>query len=353
MEGIRHRLHANPEIAYEEDTTKRIVTEELERYGVEVVNIGCGLVGILRSQESSSHIAIRAELDGLPIREETFHAYRSTNGCMHACGHDGHMAILLGVAEYWSRHRDAWTSTVYLVFTPAEEEGGGSRHMIEHGLFARFSEIREIYALHNWPDLDVGTMACHSHTVMAGDSNFALCVRGRGGHAAMPSASQNPLLALSGVMNRLDAVHRQSNGVLTPTMVRGGDAVNVIPDAVTIQGTIRYLTDQDRVELVDALASIDPNVEIQDAYPPTINHPLAIAKTKRAIEAVGCRLVECAPSMATEDFSYLLQQRPGTYVWLGSKDASHPFGLHHSKFDFNDQVLEIGIQYFVKLILDR
>lgn len=161
--------------------------------------------------------------------------------------------------------------------------------MIDNGLFKIYPEIGEIYALHNWPDLDVGTMACHPHTVMAGDCNFTLCVSGIGGHAAMPSKTINPLYSLRDVLDRLEKLHRESNGVLTPTIVRGGSAVNVVPDTVTIQGTIRFLTIRDRDSIVEALTTIDPNVCIEDAYPPTINHAQTIQKTKRAIEAAGCR----------------------------------------------------------------
>ena len=374
--AIRRDLHAHPELAFSEVRSADLVARELAAYGLEVHRglAKTGVVGILRKGRSARAIGLRADLDALPLDEKNDFAHRSTHpGQMHACGHDGHCAMLLGAARYLAQQRDAidFDGTVYFIFQPAEESEGGARVMLEDGLLAKYP-MDAIYGLHNWPGIAVGEMAVMPGPVMAGTCAFEIRVQGRGCHAAMPDLGVDTLVAASQLVLALQTVVARSvppceSAVVSVTQIHGGEAWNVIPDDAVLRGTIRSFKPeiQQLVErgierlssgIADAFGA-RITVDFDSRYPPTVNSVAETELCRRvAADVLGDDAVRKneLPSMAAEDFAYLLQVKPGCYVWLGNglKGSARHGGcaLHNPHYDFNDDILRIGVSYWVKLV---
>ena len=374
--AIRRDLHAHPELAFNEARTADLVARELTAYGLEVHRglAQTGVVGVLRKGGSARAIGLRADMDALPLDEKNDFAHRSAHpGQMHACGHDGHSAMLLGAARYLAEHRDAidFDGTVYFIFQPAEESEGGARVMLEDGLFAQFP-LDAIYGLHNWPGIPVGEMAVMPGPVMAGTCAFEIRVQGNGCHAAMPDLGVDTLVAASQLVLALQTVVARNvppceAAVVSVTQIHGGEAWNVIPDDAVLRGTIRtfkpeiqQLVERAIERLSGGIASaFDARiaVDFDSRYPPTVNSAAESELCRRvAADVLGRDAVRQneLPSMAAEDFAYMLQVKPGCYVWLGNglKSGTGHCGcaLHNPRYDFNDEILQLGVSYWVRLV---
>ncbi|MCU7818598.1 MAG: amidohydrolase, partial [gamma proteobacterium symbiont of Lucinoma myriamae] len=322
---------------------------------------GTGVIGSLRAGNSKKSIALRADLDALPIVEKTELDYCSTHeGMMHACGHDGHTTMLLGVAQYLAQHQN-FNSTVYFVFQPAEENEGGGRKLVEEGFFKQYS-IDAIYGMHNWPGLEVGKFAIRSGPVMAAYDVFDICINGKGGHAAAPHNTVDPITIAAQVITALQNISsRQQNPqnamVLSVTRVHAGDSYNVIPESATLSGTIRtfHQSVQEKImsqltQIVEAICeaySATAEINYQQRYPSTINTETENALFA-AMDIVGSDNIirNFPPSMGSEDFSFLLNESKGCYVSIGNGDSA---SLHNPYYNFNDEILTIGVSYWVTL----
>jgi amidohydrolase len=373
LREIRRDIHAHPELAFEEQRTAGIVAGRLEAWGVEVHRglARTGIVGVVRGRRSASGraVALRADMDCLPIRETTGLPYRSRHdGRMHACGHDGHTTMLLGAARYLAATR-AFDGTAYLIFQPAEEGGGGGQKMVQEGLFERFP-ADQIYALHNWPALPPGKMAVRAGAMMAATDEIQITVRGKGGHAAMPHMTVDPVLmsahiitALQSVPSRnIDPVDALVISVCSMQTSQVG-AFNVLPDSVTLIGTVRSFRPVTRdlaeariKQIVTGIASSlggSAEVQYQRGYPATINSVREAEFAARVGEKIfGPDNVvrDADPTMGGEDFSYMLQQRPGAYVWLGQGGGQTGCFLHNAGYDFNDEIIPLGAGYLAALV---
>ena len=381
--AIRHDLHAHPELAFNEARTAALVARELAAYGLEVHRglAGTGVVGVLKKETGQGHgqsdgmraIGLRADMDALPIMEISQADYGSTQaGRMHACGHDGHTAMLLGAARYLSAYRDRldFEGVVYFIFQPAEEVGGGAQKMLEDGLFRRFP-MDAVFGLHNWPGLPVGQIAAFPGPVMAGSSCFEITVRGQGCHAGMPHQGIDALVVASHLTLALQTIVAREidpgeAAVVSVTQIHGGDALNVIPEAVVLRGTIRTLRPEVERRVEQAVMRLGAgigqtfgaSVEVSflERYPATINHPAETALCQRAAaQAIGGENLRtsAAPSMGAEDFAYMLREKAGCYVWLGNGDEAGSAGaytLHNPRYDFNDAAISFGIAYWVRLV---
>jgi len=365
----RHAIHQRPELAFSEEHTSQFIAQRLAEFGIETHRGlgGTGLVGVVPGRRPGRTVALRADMDALPIQEQNRFAYRSVHeGCMHACGHDGHTAMLLGAAQRLSRER-GHAGTVYLIFQPAEENEGGARVMLEEGLFERFPPDA-VYGMHNWPTLEAGTLAVAAGPVMAAVDRFEINLYGSGAHAAMPHTGADPLVAAAGIVGavqtivsrRTDPLH---SAVVSVTQVHGGDAWNVIPDHAVLRGSIRCFDAavRERVEtslrrIVEGVCTaheIRHEIAYRPGYPATVNSEReAEVAQKAAAAVVGADRVRRigVPTMASEDFSYFLQQRPGCYVFLGAGDPEHRAGLHTPEYDFNDDVLVTGARYWLSVV---
>jgi len=363
--AVRRGLHAHPETAYREHRTADRVAELLERDGIEVHRGigGTGMVGVIGSGASGRSIALRADLDALPIREANTFAHVSTiPGAMHACGHDGHVAMLL-LAAHRLAGRDDLNGVVHLVFQPAEEGGAGAKAMIEDGLFERF-RIDEIHALHSWPGLEVGSFAVGPGLAMGSSSRFHLTITGRGGHAALPHLTIDPIPAGCAVVQALQTVVSRSTSPLEPavvsvTQIRSGEAINAVPTTCEIAGTVRTATasaidriEQRMVEIAQHIAAAHgtaADFRFERHYPPTINPPEQAGFARATMESIvgADRVLDHDGAMTGEDFAFFLAQRPGSYAFIGNGTASAP--LHSATYDFDDRVLALGATYWVRL----
>ena len=365
--ALRRDLHAHPELAFEERRTAGIVAAELRRLDMEVHEglAGTGIVGTLRHGHSKRTIGLRADMDALPIDEQSRFAHASQHtGVHHGCGHDGHTAMLLGAARHLARTR-RFDGTVHFIFQPAEEGRGGARVMLEQGLFDRFP-CDAVYALHNWPDLPVGHAQTRPGPIMAAADRFDIVLRGRGGHAAQPHRTPDVLLAASQLVVQLNTIVSRrvdpaESAVLSVTRMGGGVSHNVLPAEATVTGTVRTfdIAVQDRIEaaLRDAAGGValahgvDVEVNYNRYYPATVNTPAEAQIALHAAEAAGLLAsVAPRPALTSEDFAFLLQSRPGAYLWLGqaraaSEGRSEP-PLHHPCYDFNDDALPYGVRWF-------
>jgi amidohydrolase len=377
LEAIRRDIHAHPELSYEENRTADVVAARLTEWGIPVVRgLGVtGVVGIVKNGTSDRAIGLRADMDALPVQElNTFeHASRHA-GKMHACGHDGHTAMLLGAAHYLSRHRN-FDGTVYLIFQPAEEGGAGARRMIEDGLFDKFP-MEAVYGMHNWPGIATGTFGVVAGPMMASSNEFRVVVKGKGAHAAQPHRGIDPVMVGVHIAQAWQTIiSREKNpldtAVLSITQIHAGSATNVIPDEAVLGGTVRTFSTgvldlierrmQEMAAGVAAAHNASVEFHFKRNYPPLVNHP---AQTAFAIEAmravVGADHVDTdvEPTMGAEDFAFMLQAKPGCYVFLGNGDGAHrsqghglgPCQLHNGSYDFNDQLLPIGASYWAKLV---
>ena len=365
----RHSIHSKPEIAYQEKDTSDFISKKLREFGIEVhKGIGkTGVVGIIKGKNSNSEraIGIRADMDALPMTEKTNLPYTSKNeGAMHACGHDGHSTMLLGAAKYLAETRNFY-GTVYCIFQPAEEGGNaGAKAMINDGLFKKF-KIDTVWGIHNWPGIPLGQAVIHEGFAMAGGDIIVFTIEGKGGHAAQPQYSNDPMIAAGFTITALQSlISRQldpfKNAVLSLTKIEGGSAFNVIPDTVTIGGTLRSTNEHIRNDMLKKIKKValnaceisncKVNIEIRPGYPSTINDEKS-AKLAAEIfkNTFGDSFIniEETPTMGSEDFSYMLKEKPGAYIWLGAGEDAEK--LHSAHYDFNDALLPIGAEYWANL----
>ena len=351
MTAWRRDLHAHPELGFKETRTAKIVAEKLKTFGFDEVHVGIaktGVVGVLRAGHGDDAIGLRADMDALPIEETTGKPYASTvSGAMHACGHDGHTTMLLGAARYLAETRN-FNGTVYVIFQPAEEGEGGGRVMIEDGLFERFP-MSQVYGMHNWPGRPVGSFAMRAGPIMAATDQFVIDVKGRGGHAAAPHLCRDPLVTAAQIATSMQTIVSRNtdpvgNGVVSVTQIHGGDALNVIPETAMLAGTARSFTPEIRQLLEDRIRDIpghiakahgiEAEVDFRRGYPPTVNSE---AETEfaadTAAEIAGEDRVDrdTPPVMGGEDFAYMLEQKPGSYIFIGNGgDETTPM-LHNPR----------------------
>jgi hippurate hydrolase len=364
----RHHIHAHPETAFEEVETSRFVADKLRSFGLEVHTglAKTGVVAVLRGRNANAAIGLRADLDALHVHEASGVPYASRHeGRMHACGHDGHTAMLLGAAKALA-HSKSLDGTVYFVFQPAEENEGGGRAMVQEGLFERFP-MRAVYGMHNWPRRPLGSFAMRAGPLMAAYDVFEIVATGQGAHAAMAYTGKDPMLFAAHALSALQTIvarnlHPLDAGVVTVTQVHGGDTWNVIPQEVVLRGTVRsFKRDvQDLIERrmrtivagVAATFEMTATVRYERRYPATVN---AEAETHKAIAAaasvVGRDNVDAdpTPEMGSEDFAFMLDVTPGCYVWLGAGRGPDTPNIHSPQYDFNDDALAIGASYWVSL----
>jgi len=365
--ACRHDLHAHPELAYDEHRTAGIVADALRDIGCEVATGigGTGVVGVLRNGSSDRRIGLRADMDALPMQEATGLKYRSRNvGAFHGCGHDGHTTMLIGAARHLARTR-RFDGTVVFVFQPAEEGQAGAKAMIEAGLFERFP-VDRIFALHNWPGLPFGHAATRPGPIMAAADRFEVTITGRGGHAAEPHLASQVLSAASRIVLAFDAIPSRrvvptEKAVLSVTKMSGGTAHNVLPSEATVVGTVRSFSGavQDRIEAVmrsvcaGVAAETDTTIGLEYLryYPATINDAVSAEIALAAARRV-CLSAEVAPEPAftSEDFAYMLQARPGAYLWMGQGGGANGAPLHHPAYDFVDDLIGYGVGWYTALV---
>jgi len=376
--AVRRDIHAHPELCFEEVRTADVVAAKLTEWGIPVRRgMGTtGVVGIVHGRDGGAcgrAIGLRADMDALPMQEHNHFAHASQHaGKMHACGHDGHTAMLLAAAQHFAKHRN-FDGTVYLIFQPAEEGGGGAREMIKDGLFTEFP-VEAVFGMHNWPGLPTGSFAVSSGPVMASSNDFTITIRGKGAHAALPHNGIDPVpVACQMVMGFQTIITRNKKpvdaGVISVTMIHTGEANNVVPDHAELRGTVRTFT----YEVLDMIerrmreiaehtaAAYGTTVEFQfnRNYPPTVNHPEETAFAREVLAGiVGAeRVVEQEPTMGAEDFAYMLQAKPGCYLFIANGDGAHrdtghgdgPCMLHNPSYDFNDDLIPLGATFWVQL----
>ncbi|MCL6706456.1 M20 family metallopeptidase [Pseudomonas sp. R2.Fl] len=365
--GWRRHLHQNPELLYDVHNTAAFVAEKLKSFGCDVVETGIGRTGVVAvikgSRGEGPAIGFRADMDALPIHEQSGVEWSSkTPGKMHACGHDGHTSMLLGAAKYLAETRN-FRGSIVVIFQPAEEGGGGALAMIKDGMMERFG-ISEVYGMHNHPGMAVGMFATRKGSVMAAADQFDIVIRGRSGHAAQPHKSIDPVLAAAQVVVALQSIAARETDplnsvVVTVAKIHGGDAYNVIPDTVTLSGTVRTLLPElrdmaeSRIHAVatGVATALGASAEVRygRGYPVTFNHDNETAFALDVMrKVVGDKAVsdEFPPAMGAEDFSYMLESRPGSFVFIGNGNTAN---LHNSKYDFNDEAIPYGISYWVTL----
>ena len=373
--AIRRDIHAHPELCFQEHRTADVIAKALTDWGIPIHRgLGkTGVVGIVSNGNSSRAVGLRADIDALPMTEHNTFAHASTHpGRMHACGHDGHTAMLLAAARHFARHRN-FDGTVYLIFQPAEEGGAGAREMMRDGLFEKFP-MEAVFGAHNWPGLKVGQFALKSGPVMASSNEFRITIRGKGSHAALPHNGIDPVPVACQMVQAFQTIITRNRrpvdpGVISVTMIHAGEATNVVPDACELQGTVRTFS----LELIDlieqrmraiaehtcAAFGAQCEFEFRRNYPPTINHPAETEFARRVLgQVVGPGNVhEYEPTMGSEDFSFFLQEKPGCYFVIGNGDGSHregghglgPCMLHNPSYDFNDELIPLGATAWVRI----
>lgn len=381
LAAIRRDIHANPETAFEETRTAALVAERLKSWGIEVhTGLGkTGVVGVLRGTGSSKKsVGLRADMDALPVLEQNRFGHKSLfDGKMHACGHDGHTTILLGAAQYLSRHRDLFDGTVNFIFQPAEENGNaGARAMMQEGLFDRFP-CDAVFGLHNMPGMKSNVFGFRAGPAMASSNRFTITVKGVGAHAAQPHKGIDPIIVAAEMVGVLQTVvsrnkDPQEAAVLSVTQIHAGDAFNIIPSHAVIKGTVRTYSTAvlDTIqEAMQRIATTLPQVygaegelDFVRAYPPLVNHAKETEFAAMVAEQTfGKEHVDrtIPPYAIAEDFSFFLEAKPGCYLFLGNGDGSHreqtysgmgPCQLHNASYDFNDALLPYGATYWVKLV---
>ncbi|MEI8719226.1 M20 aminoacylase family protein [Mesorhizobium sp. ISC11] len=365
--GWRQNLHQTPELNFDVFKTAAFVTEKLKAFGCDDVVTGLGktgVVGIIRGRQGEGPtIGLRADMDALPLNEISGKPYASTiPGKMHACGHDGHTAMLLGAAKYLAETRN-FTGSVAVIFQPAEEGGGGGNEMVKDGMMERF-DISRVFGMHNMPGLPVGQFAIRPGPIMAATAEFTITVHGKGGHAAMPHGTIDPIVITSQLVGALQTIASRSTDpveavVVSVTKFHAGDAYNIIPETAEIAGTVRTLRkeiakkSEERIRSIcDGLATAFGariEVDYQANYPVTFNHAEeTVFAGDVAMSVAGDAHVHrgIQPVMGGEDFSYMLEARPGAFIFIGNGDTA---GLHHPAYDFNDEVIPHGMSYWVKL----
>jgi len=375
LTALRRDLHAHPELCFHEQRTADLIAQTLTGWGIPVHRgLGTtGVVGIVSNGSSSRAVGLRADIDALPMTERNEFLHTSKYlGRMHACGHDGHTAMLLAAAKHLATNRN-FDGTVYLVFQPAEEGGGGAREMIKDGLFDKFP-MEAMFGAHNWPGMAAGQFALKSGPVFASSNEFKITLRGKGSHAAMPHLGLDPVPAACQLVTAFQTIVSRNKrpidpGVISVTMIHAGEATNVVPDSVVMEGTVRTFT----LELLDLFErrmkamteqlagafELTAEFEFRRNYPPTINHPEETEFARRVLtDMVGAaNVLEFEPTMGAEDFSYYLLAKPGCYFLIGNGDGSHRAGghgmgpcmLHNPSYDFNDDLIPLGGSMWVRM----
>ena len=369
MTAWRRDIHSHPETAFEEDRTSDIVAAKLESFGIEVHRglAKTGVVGTLKGNVAGDGaIGLRADMDALHLMEKNDFDHRSQNdGKMHACGHDGHTTMLLGAAKYLAETRN-FAGTVHFIFQPAEENEGGGKVMVDEGLFDHFP-VDGVYGMHNMPGMAVGTIGAKVGTMMAAADSFDLVVRGKGAHGAMPHLGIDPVVTAAQIIQGFQTIASRVTDpvdsiVISVTKVEAGHTYNVIPDEVTLGGTTRAFTSdvqstikplmQRVAEGIAASAGCTVDLDYHTGYPPTINTADEVGLSANAAEQiVGAANLnrDVTPLMGAEDFAFMLQKRPGSYVWIGNGPGEGGCTLHNPHYDFSDDVLPIGASYWAKL----
>ena len=365
----RRTIHSNPELAYQEEATSKFVADKLESFGLDIIRgIGkTGLVATLKGGKSDRSVGLRADMDALPIQEMNTFAHRSQqDGIMHACGHDGHTVMLLAAAEYLAENA-SFKGTVHFIFQPAEEGEAGAQAMIDDGLFENFP-IESVFAVHNWPGLDVGKMAMRTGPAMAAFDIFTAKIKGKGGHAALPHLASDTIqvaaqivLAWQTIVSR--NVKPTDPAVLSVTRFHGGDAWAVVPETVELGGTVRTFSQPVQDLVARRMQKIAENIcnandcelhwQFEKRYPATVNSADETRIALAAARAVcGADAVDDHVDMVTgsEDFGFMLQKKPGCYAFIGNGPGVGGCMLHSPTFDFNDEITPIGASYWVKIV---
>ena len=373
--SLRRDIHAHPELCFQEFRTADLVAQKLTEWGIAIHRgLGStGVVGIVKSGTSTRAIGLRADMDALPVKELNTFSHASQNpGKMHACGHDGHTAMLLAAAQHLAQTRQ-FDGTVYLIFQPAEEGGGGAREMIKDGLFEKFP-MDAVFGMHNWPGMQAGQFAASPGPVMASSNGFKITVRGKGGHAALPHTALDPVPVACQLVQAFQTIISRNKkpidaGVISVTMINAGEATNVIPDRCELQGTVRTFS----IEVLDliehrmrqiaehtcAAYEMSCEFEFDRNYPPTINSSFEAEFARQVMASiVGEHNVKTQePTMTAEDFSFMLMAKPGCYSFIANGDGAHreighgggPCTLHNASYDFNDDLIPLGATYWVTL----
>jgi amidohydrolase len=373
--AIRRDIHAHPELCFEEVRTADLVAHKLAEWGIPIHRgMGTtGVVGIIKAGTSERAIGLRADMDALPMQEfNTFSHASKNSGKMHACGHDGHTAMLLAAAQHFAKQRN-FDGTVYLIFQPAEEGGGGAREMIKDGLFKQFP-MEAVFGLHNWPGTQIGKFAISPGPVMASSNEFKITIRGKGAHAALPHSGTDPVPVACEMVQAFQTIISRNKkpidaGVVSVTMLHAGEATNVIPDSCELQGTVRTFS----IEVLDLIerrmktiaehicAAHECACEFEFArnYPPTINHANEAEFARKVMQDIvgQANVLAQEPTMGSEDFSYMLLEKPGCYAFIANGDGTHremghgagPCMLHNPSYDFNDDLIPLGATYWVRL----
>ena len=373
--GVRRDIHAHPELCFQEVRTADVVAAKLTEWGIPIHRgMGTtGVVGIVKNGSSGRAVGLRADMDALPMQEFNSFEHASKHaGRMHACGHDGHTAMLLAAAQHFAKNRN-FDGTVYLIFQPAEEGGGGAREMIKDGLFEQFP-MEAVFGMHNWPGSQVGKFAVSPGPVMASSNEFKITIKGKGGHAALPHLGLDPVPVACQMVQAFQTVISRNKkpidaGVISVTMIHTGEATNVIPDSCELQGTVRTFTlevldlierrMQEIAEHTAAAFGVACEFSFVRNYPPTINSaPEAAFARAVMVDIVGADNVTLQePTMGAEDFAFMLQAKPGAYCFIANGDGSHremghgagPCMLHNPSYDFNDDLIPLGATYWVRL----
>ena len=376
LQQIRRTIHAHPELSFEEVKTSDLVAKKLTEWGIPVIRgLGItGVVGVIKNGTSNRAVGLRADMDALPVHESnTFPHHSQHEGKMHACGHDGHTTMLLGAAHYLSQHKN-FDGTVYVIFQPAEEGAGGAKRMMDEGLFEQ-CPMEAVFGMHNWPGAAAGGMGVKVGPMMASSNEFEVIVKGKGAHAAQPHMGIDPIMVAVQIAQSWQTIISRNkspidSGVLSITQIHSGSATNIIPNSASLIGTVRTFT----LPVLDLIESRMREIAEHTAaafgaaiefrfhrnYPPLINHDL---ETQFAVgvmeEVVGKDRVDSQvePTMGSEDFAFMLLEKPGCYVFIGNGDGEHrmqghglgPCNLHNPSYDFNDDLLPIGATYWVRL----
>ncbi|WP_292931177.1 M20 aminoacylase family protein [Noviherbaspirillum sp.] len=376
LQQIRREIHTYPELCFEEQRTSDVIAQKLTEWGIPILRgMGVtGVVGVIKNGSSTRAIGLRADMDALPVQEINTFPHASKNaGKMHACGHDGHVAMLLGAAHYLSQHRN-FDGTVYLIFQPAEEGGGGAKKMMDDGLFSQ-CPMDAVFGMHNWPGLAAGSFSTTVGPMMASSNEFEVVVRGKGSHAAQPHKGVDPIMVAIQIAQSWQTIVTRNKSpidaaVLSITQIHAGTATNIIPDEATLIGTVRTFTTE-VLDLVEqrmqtiaehTATAFDAEVDFRFKrnYPPLINHAKETAFAIEVMKSVaGADMVNAAaePTMGAEDFAFMLQEKPGCYVFIGNGEGDHrdgghglgPCNLHNPSYDFNDRLLPIGATFWVRL----
>ena len=376
--AVRRDIHAHPELCFEEVRTADVVAGKLTEWGIPIHRgLGkTGVVGIVHGRDGGAcgrAIGLRADMDALPMQEFNTFAHASQHhGKMHACGHDGHTAMLLAAAQHFAKHRN-FDGTVYLIFQPAEEGGGGARVMIEDGLLEQFP-MQAVFGMHNWPGMKMGQFAVSPGPVMASSNEFKITIHGKGGHAAMPHTGIDPVPIACQMVQAFQTIISRNKkpvdaGVISVTMIHTGEATNVVPDSCELQGTVRTFT----LEVLDMIEARMKQVaehtcaaheatcdfEFVRNYPPTVNSAAEADFARKVMASIvgEANVLVQEPTMGAEDFAYMLQARPGAYCFIANGDGGHrdlghgggPCTLHNPSYDFNDDLIPLGATYWVRL----